>query len=247
MAEVAEAVVAAAVVPTNCVPILIALGTSLRATVFKEPTVGSRSIAVDETPARASMRSKFRANWNRFNDMLRWFFRRKLNSEEQRLGASMDYLRHIVDVSPTAFLRFAATMPFANSRNVLPADAWFAAQLVALQREDCGPCVQIAVNLAREANVAAALIQAILAGDFASVSPEIRDVCEFTQATLDADERACLELRESLRARFSDRGLIELAYAIAASRIPPTIKRTLGYAKHCHEVRVDIPADTPST
>ena len=55
--------------------------------------------------------------------MLRWLIRRKLDAEEKKLGASVDYLRHVVDVSPALFLRFASILPFANSRKRLPKEA----------------------------------------------------------------------------------------------------------------------------
>ena len=38
--------------------------------------------------------------------MLRWLLHRKLNAEAKKLGESVDYLHHVVDVSPAAFLRF---------------------------------------------------------------------------------------------------------------------------------------------
>jgi hypothetical protein len=55
--------------------------------------------------------------------MLRWFLRRRLDAEEKKLGVSVDYLRHVVDVSPAAFLRFCSILPFPNSRNDLPKEA----------------------------------------------------------------------------------------------------------------------------
>jgi len=168
--------------------------------------------------------------------MLRWFIRRKLAAEEKTLGESMDYLRHVVDVSPTAFLRFASIMPFANSRRVLPKDAWFAAQITTLQHEDCGPCLQITINLARQNGVDSPLIRAVLDGNSAELSPEIADVCEFTRLVITANDDD--ELRETLRKRYGDRGLIELSFAIASARIPPTVKRVLGYAQSCSEVTV---------
>lgn len=170
--------------------------------------------------------------------MLRWFFRHKLNSEEKRLGASMDYLRHIVDVSPSAFLRFAAIMPFADSRKILPADAWFVAQLVALQQEDCGPCVQIGVNLAKESGVDRRVIRAVLEADREALSEELATVFDFTRAVLATEDSD--DLRQTIRERYGERGLIELAYAIAASRIPPTVKRVLGFATSCSAVPVDV-------
>lgn len=170
--------------------------------------------------------------------MLRWFFRRKLNSEEKRLGASMDYLRHIVDVSPSAFLRFAAIMPFANSRKTLPPDAWFVAQLVALQQEDCGPCVQIGVNLAKESGVDPRVIRAALEADRAALSKELAAVFDFTRAVLATEDVDAL--RQTIRERYGEQGLIELAYAIAGSRVPPTVKRALGFATSCSTAPVDV-------
>jgi hypothetical protein len=171
--------------------------------------------------------------------MLRWLIKRKLNSEEKKLGESIDYIRHIVDVSPAAFLRFCSLLPFANCRKVLPKDAWFVAQIVALQHEDCGTCLQIGVNLARQSSVDPALIRATLDGEFQQMPPEIVDVIHFTQSVVSADEGDD-SLRETLRERYGERGLIELSYVIASSRIPPTVKRALGYAKSCSLVPVQV-------
>jgi len=171
--------------------------------------------------------------------MLSWLIRRKLDAEETKLGASVDYLRHVVDTSPTAFLRFASILPFANSRKVLPKEAWYAAQIVTVQHEDCGPCLQIVVNLARKDGVDATLIRAALAGAYDDLPQELIDVCHFTKSVVTAsgDEDP---LRETLRTRYGDRGVIELAYAIAGGRIPPTVKRALGYAKSCSRVAVEV-------
>jgi hypothetical protein len=170
--------------------------------------------------------------------MLRWFIKRKLDSEEKKLGESVDYVRHIVDVSPGAFFRFASIMPFANSRKVLPKDAWFVAQIIGLQHEDCGTCLQISVNLARQAGVDPDLIRAVLNGGD-DVPEKMADVIRFTQSVVSASEDDDA-LRATLRERYGERGLIELAYAIASSRIPPTVKRALGYAKSCSLVPVSV-------
>ncbi len=171
--------------------------------------------------------------------MLRWFLRRKLDSEEKKLGESMDYLRHVVDVSPSAFVRFASLLPFANSRKTLPADAWFVAQVVAAREEDCGPCLQITVNLARQANVDPRVLRAALDRRFEDLPEVLSVVARFAEAVSKAtyDEEA---LRAALRERYGERGLIEATYAIASSRIPPTLKRGLGFARSCKEVAVRV-------
>lgn len=168
--------------------------------------------------------------------MLRWFLCRKLDAEEKKLGESMDYLRHIVEVSPAAFFRFASIMPFANSRKTLPKEAWYVAQIVALQHEDCGPCLQIAVNLARQQGVAVELIRLALNKDVDNLPQDLSNVYNFAQSVMLGNEDE--GLRDKLRERYGDRGLIELAYAIASARIPPTVKRVLGYATSCRSVEI---------
>lgn len=171
--------------------------------------------------------------------MLRWLIRRKLDSEEKKLGVSVDYLRHVVDVSPVAFVRFASIMPFANSRKVLPKEAWFVAQIVALQNEDCGPCLQITVNLARQAGVSPELLKAALDGNVDALSEDLANVYRFTQGVVHNTGEGD-SLRETLRHRYTERGLIELSYAVAAARIFPTVKRVLGYAQSCSLTPVQV-------
>ena len=47
-------------------------------------------------------------------------------------------------------------------------------------------------------------------------------------------------LRERIRQRYGDEGLIELALAIAACRTFPVTKRVLGFAVSCSEVTVRV-------
>ena len=172
--------------------------------------------------------------------MLRWFFKRKLDSEEKRLGESMDYLRYIVDTSPAAFIRFASIMPFAGSRKKLSKEAWYIAQLVSVRNEDCGPCLQITVNLAQKDNVDASLIETVLSEKPAELSTEHADVYRFARAVADTESSSpdVDQLRETIRKRYGDRGLIEMSFAIASGRIPPTVKRVLGYATSCSLTQV---------
>lgn len=171
--------------------------------------------------------------------MLRWLLRRRLNAEEKKLGESVDYLRHVVDVSPAAFLRFASILPMANSRKALSKEAWFTAQIVAVRHADCGTCVQITVNLARRSGISPSLLRAIADGNIDELPPELADVYQFTEAVMTASGEEA-ELREVLRKRYGERGLIELSYAIAVSQIPPLVKRSLGYAKSCSLVPVKV-------
>lgn len=171
--------------------------------------------------------------------MLKSLIRRKLDKEELRLGASMDYLRHMLDVSFGAFWRFLKILPLANYRKSLPADAYHVARLVAVQDADCGTCVQIEVNLAKQNGVPEEIIRATLDGNFDELSQGLVDVHRFTKGVVMATGEED-SLRESLRKRYGEQGFVELALAIAACRVFPTTKRALGYAKSCALVTVEI-------
>jgi alkylhydroperoxidase family enzyme len=171
--------------------------------------------------------------------MIRELISRRIDAEERRAGVPLEYVRYILRTSVRSFLKYALFLPMSKHRHRLPAEAFHTARLVATQREDCGTCVQIVVNLARSDGLSAALIEAVLAGRTEAMSAELADVHRFTTAVLQAtyDEGP---LRERLRSRYGDEGLIELAFAIAAVRVFPITKRALGYAVSCAKVDVRV-------
>ena len=164
---------------------------------------------------------------------------RKLDQEERRLGGSMDYVRHMLDVSFGAFWRFVRFLPLSDYRKVLPADACHVARLVALQDADCGPCVQMAVNAAKQDGIPPEILRATLDGNLEELPQELIDVHRFTKSVVMANEETD-ELRETLRERYGEAGLVELALAIASCRVFPTTKRAMGYAQSCSLVTVDV-------
>ena len=60
------------------------------------------------------------------------------------------YMASFYRASPKAIRKMAGLHKLANHREVVPVEARFAAILVGELAEDCGPCVQIAVDQARE-------------------------------------------------------------------------------------------------
>ena len=167
--------------------------------------------------------------------MLRKLILSRLDKEERRLGASLDYVRHILRVSLPAFFKFAKLMPMATHRKALPVDAYYVARIVATKHEDCGSCVQIELNLAKADEVSLDTIRATLDGNADGLSKELADVYHFTEAVVQHTGKED-EWRDTLRQRYGEQGLIDLAFGITASRAFPTTKRVLGYAKSCSVV-----------
>ena len=174
--------------------------------------------------------------------MLKPIILKVLAREERKLGGSLDYVRHILRTSLRAFFKFGRVLPLSEYRRVLPVDAHFTARIVATRDEDCGTCVQIEVNLARQAGMSADLLETVLAERPDDLPLELADVYRFARAVVEARDDE--ELREKMRQRYGEEGLVELALAMAACRVFPIVKRTLGYAKSCSlvELRVDSTA-----
>lgn len=164
--------------------------------------------------------------------MLRRIILRKLDGVERELDESVDYLRFIVRHSIGAFLKFVKIMPLNDYRKQLPADAWHVARIVATRDADCGPCTQIELNLARKGGVDPAILQTIIDDHPENLPSPLDEVHRFTQAVLENHAEAT-PLREAIRNRFGERGLIELSLAVASCRVFPTTKRMLGFAKTC--------------
>jgi alkylhydroperoxidase family enzyme len=163
----------------------------------------------------------------------------KLASEERKLGESLDYVRHILRTSLGAFLKFIKIMPLAQYRRVLPPGPYHVAQLVATRDEDCGTCVQIEVNMAKKDRVDPGIIHLVLDRRPEELPDDLADVYRFAEAVVTSSGEEG-PARERIRARYGEKGLVELALAIASCRVFPITKRALGYAQSCSAVQVRV-------
>jgi alkylhydroperoxidase family enzyme len=103
-------------------------------------------------------------------------------------------------------------LPLASYRRRLPARYWHAARIVATAHADCSTCLRIAVAQAQSVGLPAPLLRAIL--ERADLPEDVRDIVDFTRQVMTRDP-AEAELRQKIRDKYGERGLIDLAYAIA--------------------------------
>jgi alkylhydroperoxidase family enzyme len=171
--------------------------------------------------------------------MLRRLILSRIASVEKQWGVSLDYCRFIVRVSLRAAFKFAKFLAVDEYRRVLPPGPCYVARIVAVRDADCGTCVQIAVSQAKKAGVSAEILRAVLDRRLDDLPEELREAYRFAEAivTADGEEGA---LRERVRLRYGDEGLIEMALAIASCRVFPIVKRALGYAVSCSAVTVRV-------
>ena len=163
--------------------------------------------------------------------------RRMLRSFSRRYGYDSSYAEKVLNAAPAAFFKFAPLMKAAEHREVTPVEAAFAAKITGALAEDCGPCTQLTVDMALEAGMSKDQIEAVLRRDLSAMSPDTTLGFRFADAVIrhstDLDDR-----REAVRARWGEKGVIELAMGLQLGRMFPMLKLALGYAKECRRVTV---------
>ena len=170
---------------------------------------------------------------------------RLIDAAERKFGEKLDYLREIASASPVAFYKFALFLAFARHHKAAPLDAYYLASIGALLSEDCGPCLQIAVNQALAEGVSPWVISSALAGG-ASLDADCKLYLDFGRA-VSANGPEAEELRLKLAEKLSPAAMVDLAIAVAGARVFPTLKRGLGHAKSCSLVQIRVPGLAPKT
>ena len=168
---------------------------------------------------------------------VRGLFRVGLRRYGRRYDYDPTYLEAMLDQAPGAFLAFSGVMMAAGYRSVAPPAAWFAAKLVGAVSEDCGPCTQLVVNMAREVGVDGRELRAVLERDADAMSPEVRAAVRFAEAIVGrtAEEDAA---RDEIRALWGEAGVVDLTLALSVGRVFPMTKAGLGFARECRLVQV---------
>jgi alkylhydroperoxidase family enzyme len=177
--------------------------------------------------------------------MLTWLIRRKIDAFEREYSYDMDYARDLLGTSLQAMMRFHKATGLGDYREDLPEDAWYAARLVAMRAEDCGPCLQLTATMAERDGQAPEMIRAVVGERFDELSDDVRLTVNFVRAVI-ARDVAANALRDEVLRRFGRKGLVSIAFAILSSRLYPTLKYALGYGHACSIVHVGgAPVTTP--
>jgi len=169
--------------------------------------------------------------------MLRWFIRRRLAAFTRTYGYDTTYMGDVLDADVAAFLKFARVSSISSYRKGVPAAPWYAAKIVGAMAEDCGPCTQLVVTMAEHDRVEHDVLRAVLAGDTAAMPEDVAIAFRFARAVL-AHAPEADELREQAVARWGQRGLVSLGFALTSARMFPTLKYALGHGRSCTRVTV---------
>lgn len=170
--------------------------------------------------------------------MIRAMLKRGIARFERTWSYPSEYMRRLVDIDPGAALAFLRASAIARRNRGAPPALFHAAKIAAALHEDCGPCAQLAADMAVRAGVAPEVVRAVIAGDPADMGEEAALGWRFARAVLARDVEAQDEPRRIIVARWGERALASLALAIAGVRLFPTVKQALGYGATCQTLTV---------
>ena len=176
--------------------------------------------------------------------MLKSMLSRWLDGFERTWRYDASYMRLVLRVSPASLLKFAMGTRAPDVR-AAPGAALIAAGLVGTLAEDCGPCTQIAVDMATAHGVPPAILRAILAGDEAGMGETAALAWRFARASLARDMQICDPLRDEIVSRWGEKALVAIGLSLTAARMYPTLKYALGYGKTCSKIVVAGEAVAP--
>ena len=162
----------------------------------------------------------------------------RIDAFGEHYGYDVTYMHELHEASPEGYALFESVIPMASYRKHLSLDASTVARVTVMQHEDCGPCLQLAIDMAKEAGVASDLLRAALDKNtpmdepYETLRRYIQNVINNTPIEPETEEK--------MYSHYGAQGMAELALAIAACRMFPTIKRALGHAKSCSLVSVGV-------
>jgi len=169
--------------------------------------------------------------------MIRWFLRRKIAAFQRAWNYDAGYMHEVLDADPRALLALGKVMGVSQYHKDVPLTAYYAAKIVGTMAEDCGPCTQLAIDMAERAGIDAAALRAVVARDRGAMPDDMALAAGFADASLRHAPEADA-LREEVVRRWGKRGLISLGFALTAARIFPTLKYALGHGRTCRRLTI---------
>ncbi|MBA4137547.1 MAG: hypothetical protein C0518_09550 [Opitutus sp.] len=164
--------------------------------------------------------------------MLQSLLSKMIRCQERAVGVPLTYLNDVAAHSPGLVMKIGLLGPLGTHRRALPAEAKHVATVRATLAEDCGACVQIAVNVALAEGVSREVLAAVVNGRLWELPPNLEAVCKFVDA-LQNQETITASLRDQLQVEYGDDGVAELSVAYALAAFFPRFKRGLGEAQSC--------------
>jgi len=168
--------------------------------------------------------------------MLRFLVRRVVAAMRKRYDYDGSYLDEVAAVSSGGALRLMLLPLLSQYRGSAPIDLAAGAAVASTREGDCGPCLQLAVDMALEEGASPDDLRRALAGDTAGAG-DVGLGYRFARAAIE-DGAELADLRSEVITRHGEGAVVALSLAAATGRTWPVIKRGLGHGQACRLVTV---------
>lgn len=169
--------------------------------------------------------------------MIKFLARRAANAMERKYNYDSTYLREVADVSRGGALRLSLLSLLSGYDKGAPVDLWAGAAVASTREGDCGPCLQLVIDMALEKGANPGCLRAALQQDFDAARLTGLGF-RFAQAAI-ADGSELDSLREEIIGQYGEQAVISLSITAATSRSWPVVKRGLGHGRACQAVEID--------
>ncbi|MEM9495972.1 MAG: hypothetical protein AAGA09_08200 [Pseudomonadota bacterium] len=164
--------------------------------------------------------------------MIRYLLNKAARSFGERYNYDVQYLLDINSISKSAGLRISFLPLISQFRGPKGADGvWAGALFASTEEGDCGPCLQLVVDMATEAGIDPQMLKACREGrpqEAGDVGLGYRFARAAIAGNLEADD-----LREEITRKHGKKAALAAAYAAASGRVYPVLKRGLGHGAAC--------------
>lgn len=165
-------------------------------------------------------------------------YMQEINNFEEHYNYDSTYMREMLESSLVGYSKFVNAIPLTSHREHLDLETFWVAKLASVKTEDCGECLQLNVNMAKEAGVSAEIIRGVIMQS-ERLSNDLKDVFDYAVG-VSLNQLDNEELLSRIEMRFDKGQLIELGVCISTAKIFPVIKRSIGYAKSCALIELEM-------
>lgn len=162
-----------------------------------------------------------------------------LDGFQAHFNYDTSYMKKMLKANPNAFETFENFLPMASFKEQTPIEVIFTVKLTAMKNEDCGTCLQLNVDMAREEGVSENIIKEIVFNNGKNLNEELKEIYDFT-LQIAKGESINPSTYNKINAKYSKAILTEIALAIASAKVFPTVKRVMNDFHSCSMIQIKV-------
>jgi len=178
--------------------------------------------------------------------MIGRFLKKQFAGFGARYGYDTRYMEDLVDTDQRGAVKLVMASFFTRHHFGLAAAPYFSAKIIATRHADCGSCLRLAIEMAREQGVPLADIRQILSTDDNAAPADMALAAHYARAVLE-NAPTLPEIIGKCEVRWGKAGVAGLAAAVTSGQFYPIFKRGLGHGNACTPVMAWLDSQPDST